>query len=157
MGKNILILILLAAVALLGYKLYMYRNGYKSLMTAQEAASGKPNGTPRTPPPILKKGDDLMKSALAKYAEPIFPGELSDKAKVALNGFDMTMITNSDGSTTIKLTSKDQDDQSQIYTVKKGETLYFVEMSSGDDKNDGHDTNLRDDYGVIVDSNGLVQ
>ena len=157
MGKNILIVVLLGVVGLLGYKLYMYRNGYKSLMTAQEAAVGKPGGATRTPPPMLKKGDELMNSSLAKYASIIFPGTLSDKAKMAINGFDYKSEVQTDGSTVITLTSKDSDDQSQVYTVKKGESLYFVEMSSGDDKNDGHDANLRDDYGIIVDSNGMVQ
>jgi hypothetical protein len=42
--------------------------------------------------------------------------------------------------------------------VKPGNTLYFIEMTPADDNVDSDkDLNYRDDYGIIVDANGIVQ
>lgn len=154
MAKNILIVALILLSGFLGYKFYMYRSAYKMLLAQNAPQSNNPR---RTPPPILKKGDEFAKSSIFKYAVQIFPGDLTADAKKALNGFDFKATDMNDGSTQVTLTSKDSDDQSQVYTVKKGETLYFIEMTTGDDKTAGHDANLRDDYGVVVDASGMVQ
>jgi hypothetical protein len=110
----------------------------------------------RPTPPV--KGDKLADSAVAPFAFQVYPGELSVDAKTALIGFDIQTTPNPDGSAIVVFTPKNQDDQKQTFQVPAGQTLYFVEMSKGDDDADsGTDSNLRDDYGVLVDSNGIVQ
>ena len=85
----------------------------------------------------------------------IFPGELSDTAKMYLANFDMNTQAQSDGSTIVSLTPKGGSGPVQKYTVKSDQVLYFVEKFPGDDSND-NDLNMNDDYGVIVDSNGFI-
>lgn len=122
---------------------------------SQSAGGSQPARTPPTP---LTKGTVFSDSPIFKYAHQIAPGMLSDDAKTALNGFTMTQTTDAGGSLVVTLTPKESDDQKQEYSLKSGEKLYFVEMTTGDDQIDSAtDNNLRDDYGVIVDSNGSVQ
>lgn len=118
-----------------------------------EKLSGQNPQAPR--PALLAKGDKFADSPIFKYAYQIAPGDISATTTAALVGFSITKKTLTDGSIQVTLTPKDADDQFQTYTVKTGETLYFVEMSAGDDQGDT-DKNLRDDYGVVVDANGLV-
>lgn len=90
-----------------------------------------------------------------QYAVQIFPGQLSDKAKMYLGNFDMSTQAQSDGSTIVTLTAKGGNGSVQKYTVKSDQVLYFVEKFPGDDKAD-NDMNIKDDYGVIVDVNGYI-
>lgn len=107
---------------------------------------------------ILGKGANLKTSPLYSFAYQIAPGNLSETAKKALNGWDIKTQNNLDGSTTVTLTPKDSDDQSQQYIVKQGNTLYFIEQTPIDDKADSDkDLNYRDDYGIITDQNGIIQ
>lgn len=154
MVKNAIIVFLLVALVIAGYYAVRERGRFHSAIKAlSEAQSAKP-----TPPriPILTKGMKLSVSPISKFAYKIAPGGLSDDAKKVLNGFNIISTNQADGSVLVSLSAKDSGDMSQQYTVKKGNTLYFVEMSSADDK-DNKDLNLRDDYGIIVDSSGIVQ
>jgi hypothetical protein len=108
---------------------------------------------------FLKKGDKLADSPLGQFAFKIAPGDISPETQKIMAGFGaVTSKPADDGSIVVTLTPKDSEDQNQQYTVKKGESLYFVETTPLDDKADqDQDFNYRDDYGVIVDQNGLVQ
>lgn len=148
MGKSLLIILLVAVCAVEGYMLYQKKS--QPIVAIQS----------KTPPriPLLKKGDNFNDSPLKKFAYQIAPGPLSSETKQALVGFQIDSQTQTDGSIVVKLTPKDSDDQNMQYTVKNGETLYFIEMTPVDDKGDqDKDLNLRDDYGVITDANGIVQ
>ncbi len=157
MLKNSLIVVLFVVAAFAGYKWYMYRAAYRQLMA--QAATQSSQKTPTAPLKGLtmpKTGENFSSTPAYSHAYQIFPGQLTSQAQQAINGFDMKTSDLADGSTKITLTSKDQTDQSQSYTVKSGQKLYFVEMVLRDDANTGHDINLHDDYGVIVDGNGMV-
>ena len=43
----------------------------------------------------------------------------------------------------------------QVYTVKTGEKLYFIEKFLQDDQN-GEEKNIKDDTAVLVDTEGYV-
>lgn len=161
MSKNVAILLLTLAALFEGGLLITGRGGSiprrLGLVTVQASVpSGTNSPTPNTKPQILTKGMKLSDSPISKYAYKIAPGELSSDAKTALIGWNMAVQTLRDGSETITLTPKDSDDQKQQYILTKGNQLYFVEMVSGDDQN-GKDQTTRDDYGVIVDGDGVVQ
>ena len=151
MIKNVVIGVLAAAaIAEMGFIVWKIP-GERRVMGVQ--TSSRPAGGP---PPFLTKGMKLAESPTAKFARQIYPGQLSDAAQAALTGWQIDSQPASDGAEIVTLTPTESDDQKQVYTVKTGQTLYFIEMTPADDKGNT-DINLRDDYGVIVDSNGIVQ
>lgn len=153
--KNLIIVVLALLAIGEGYLLYKnYSNKPKSEAT-ETTSSAKPSPAPRIP--FLTKGMKLADWPMSKFAYQIAPGDLSVGAQSALSGWTIKSTSQSDGSLLVSLTPKTSDDQSQQYTVKKGEILYFVEMTPVDDKDVNTDTNLRDDYGVITDAQGIVQ
>lgn len=159
MFKNALIGILVIALVAEGGLLMMKSNRVKQVlgMSTVQGQVISPSPTPaRARPTFLTKGMKLADSPISQYAYKIAPGEMSDEAKAALNGFKISSTTAKDGSIQVSLTPTDSYDQRQQYTVKPGNSLYFIEMTTADDKNSA-DANLRDDYGVIVDANGVVQ
>jgi hypothetical protein len=163
MYKNIVIVILVLVVAVETGYIVMKRGSWYLPATRQGTgqAGAVPSGTPPSgaPKPMMAgKGQKLADSPLAKYAFQIVPGPMSDAATTAMVGFSAKLLTLADGSTQVDLTPKDSDDQYQRYVVKKGEILYFVEMTPADDKADSdRDLNYRDDYGIITDVNGIIQ
>ncbi|HET9946619.1 MAG TPA: hypothetical protein VFQ63_01010 [Patescibacteria group bacterium] len=106
---------------------------------------------------IIGKGTNLKKTPLAQFAYQVAP-TMTDAAKKVITGFSITSQSQSNGSTVVTFTPKDSDDQDQQYTIKSGQTLYFIEQTPVDDKVDqDKDLNYRDDYGIITDANGIVQ
>lgn len=92
-----------------------------------------------------------------KYAYKIFPGTLSATARQAITGFAMTSKNLPDGSTQVTLTAEKPEYRTQSYTVKSGETLYFIEMNLRDDNSEeNEDMNLHDDTAVLVNSQGYI-
>lgn len=109
-------------------------------------------------PQSPKAGDKLADLAISKFAFQVFPGELTTTAKQALIGWEIKTTANADGTTQVILSPKNTDDKQSSYKVATGQTLYFVEMSAGDDDEASNtDSNLRDDYGVLVDEGGIIQ
>lgn len=107
-------------------------------------------------PPV--KGDKLTDSAIFQSAYEVYPGALTDAAKSALIGWDIKTMKNKDGSATVSMVPHNPEDPTNSYTVKAGEKLYFVEMTPADDKAEvNEDNNLRDDYGLIVNADGIIQ
>jgi len=159
MSKNLIILVLvIIVVAETGY-LLMKKGSLRSMIGGDDARiSVIPNRLPTGRLPLPTKGTNLMSSPLAKFAYQIAPDDLSADAKANLVGFSIDKTTQADGSILVKLTPKDSEDQNQQYTVKPGEKLYFIEQTPVDDQADkDKDMNLRDDYGIIVDSKGIIQ
>jgi hypothetical protein len=92
-----------------------------------------------------------------KYAYKIFPGTLSATAQQAITGFTMTSKNLPDGSVQVALTAEKPEYKAQSYTIKTGETLYFIEMNLRDDDNEANeDHNLHDDTAVVVDPQGYI-
>jgi len=89
------------------------------------------------------------------YAYQIFPGVLSADAQKAITGFNLDLKNNQDGSVTMTLNATNQEYQTQEYTMKPGEKLYFIERSLGDDS-DGDEHFLGDDKAVVVNSEGYI-
>lgn len=165
MGKNIVIAVLILAViaegGLLGYfykKSKMPTVVLGSAVSSNLTANQKNHNTPKLPPPpSAMKGTKLMSSPLSTHAYLVFPGDLTDEAKKATNGWQIKTEKNTDGSTDVSFIPMESTDTKQVYTVASGNQLYFVELNLGDDTKPGADINLRDDYGVITDKDGTIQ
>jgi len=156
MYKNAAIAVLVLVVLAEGGYILKLRNDRNALRNFQAM---KTSGSPRPQQPqMLTSGMKLSDSQIAKFAYKVAPGPMDPDAKTALVGWTISTVTNSDKSLTVTFIPKKADDQKQVYTVKTGSNLYFVEMSAGDDHADtDEDTNLRDDYGILVDANGIVE
>jgi hypothetical protein len=94
-------------------------------------------------------------SPLSQNAYLISIPTFDANTKIALSGFNVTKSTLADGSMQIVLNSTNPDYQTQTYTVKSGEKLYFIEANLGDDGNN-NDGNVGDDTAVLVDANGFI-
>lgn len=113
------------------------------------------NSAPR--PVFLHKGDVLANSPMMKYAYEVWPENVAASKNVD-SGMHITIATMPDGSTQVTFTPTDSQDQAQVYHLTQGKKLYFIEQSKADDDMQNNvDKNYRDDYGVIVDANGIVQ
>jgi hypothetical protein len=95
----------------------------------------------------------------ANYANSyqIFPGALTAQAKAAMNGFMTQTQTMADGSAQVAMTATNPEYKNQLYVVKPGYSLYFVEKNSGDDAvSTNTDKFPGDDTAVLVDPQGYV-
>ena len=163
--KNLLIIGLIGVVILeTGYiaKLKLRGDSEENRerpVVAMQSTAPSPRANGERPPMPPVKGDALANSAVAKSAFEVYPTvDDSVAAKASLVGWTIKPVKNKDGSATVSLVPKNPSDPTSSYTVKAGQKLYFVEMSTGDDKaNTDEDANLRDDYGIITDAAGIVQ
>jgi hypothetical protein len=157
MKKNLLIG-LLALVIVLGGFYFVHknsRNDEKQEMAPPRAAGPNAKGGRQM---MVGKGTNLKKSPLFAYAYQVYPEKMSEDTTKAIAGFSVKAETQEDGSAVVTFMPKDDEYQKQVYTVKKGMTLYFIEQTPLDDKNDqDKDLNYRDDYGLITNSDGVVQ
>lgn len=167
--KNVIIGILVIMALTEGYFLMMKKSAPTALGAAtatiattpspQTSGGPRPSGFPGGRPPApLARGDKFVGSAVEKFAHLIAPGTISADSQQYLTGFAVKSTSLEGGDTQVDLVPKDSDDQFQSYVLKPGDSLYFVEMTPVDDKADKDvDANYRDDYGIVVNSQGIVQ
>lgn len=113
------------------------------------ASCGAKTSTTNTPKQKFSGSSDYQ------YAYLISVPTLSAQAETAITGFDLSKLDQADGSTVYELKAKKSGYFDQKYTVKPGESLYFIESSLNDDNGDV-DERLNDDTAVVVDANGYV-
>lgn len=94
-------------------------------------------------------------SPLSQNAYLISGPTFDTNTQTALAGFNVTKKVLADNSTEVTLNSTNPQYQTQTYTVKPGQKLYFIETMSGDDNNN-EDRNLGDDAAILVDANGYI-
>ena len=126
--------------------------------TTDNSATANPSAsTPNQANPVSSNPTPI-KLADSKYVNSAYliSGDTLDTdAKTALSGFIMDKTVNSDGTTTIKLSSSNPDYQNQSYTLQPGQKLYFIETNLRDDGND-NEFNLGDDKALITDADGNI-
>jgi TolA-binding protein len=105
----------------------------------------------------LAPGTKIADSPYASSAYLISgdPSTFDDATKTALSGFTVQRQRLVDGSLRITLTATNPEYQTQIYTLKPDQKLYFIEKALGDDAG-GQDRTPRDDTAVVTDSGGTV-
>lgn len=130
------------------------------------AVSGVPTGMPGKG--LGKRG--MMESVkgtklsdnkfLNPHAYLVYPvdGTLPAQTQAALTAWTVSSTPNADGSTQVTLTpsNTEQEDHKQTFTVTSGEKLYFIELNPKDDQNT-EDARWADDFGILVDANGVIQ
>ena len=169
MNKNIGLIILALIVLAEGAYIFklkrgsfgeeMVESGRSRTTMNQASTSGAPTERPQRPPARPVAGESLANSDVSKSAYEVYPTlDSSAAAKNALVAWTVKATPNKDGSATVSLLPHNPEDPTNVYTVKAGEKLYFVEMNGGDDHADtDNDSNLMDDYGIIVNASGIVQ
>lgn len=88
------------------------------------------------------------------YAYLIAPGSVSPQSRSALDGYNMTVSQQADGSENVQL-SVVGTGRSDAITLTAGQKLYIVETSFGDD-GPNYDGSLADDGFVLVGTTGYV-
>ena len=82
---------------------------------------------------------------------------MDDQAKQATAGFDITKQDLPDGTTQYNLKALNSGYKDQVYVIKPGQKLYFIELFMGDDDSAANQENgMRDDMAVVVDADGNV-
>lgn len=136
MKKNSIIFLIAIIVVALGIWIYS-SSGSNSSQTSQAT------------------NELFSNSPLSKNAYLISTSTYDDNTKKALAGFSVTKNNLPDGSTQITLKAENPEYQTQTYTVKPGEKLYFIENSMSDDTNNTEKF-IGDDHAVLVDANGYI-
>ena len=143
--------VVVAVVLLLGFLLIFKHNGKvrpvaRGAVARQTAYSAPASGRQK-----------LSDSSFAAVSYKIYPGTMSSQAKQAMTGFAMQTKTASDGSALVTLVANKSGYRTQTYTVKTGQSLYFIERMPRDDSL-GQDTDhlFGDDTAVVVDANGYI-
>lgn len=145
MNKNIAWIIVILVV-ILGAWFLLGRT-----TNAPTTTTGQPNQTSQnTNTPQL-----FANSQFAQNAYLISTDNYDAPTKQALSGFRVTKKTLANGSMEITLNATNPEYHTQVYTVKPGEKLYFIERMLGDDTGT-EDLNIRDDTAVLVDASGYI-
>ncbi len=90
------------------------------------------------------------------FAHLISVVNLDRGAQQALSGFQLQRNTMPDGSLNITLKALSSEYVDQDYVVVPGESLYFIDRSSGDDAAPDGERSLADDHAVLVDADGYI-
>ena len=88
------------------------------------------------------------------YSYLIAPGNVSPQSRSALDGYNMTVSQQADGSENVQL-SVVGTGRSDAITLAAGQKLYIVETSFGDD-GPNYDGSMADDGCVLVGPTGYV-
>ncbi|MFB6131286.1 MAG: hypothetical protein ABEJ28_10745 [Salinigranum sp.] len=118
--------------------------------TAASSSSGGSGATTRQSNRVK-----LANTKYAPYAFPISGKTLSSKARRALDGFRRERARINATAVRITLVPYESRYRNYSVVVRKGQTLYFIETSLGDDAPQ-RETQLNDDAPVKVDKNGYV-
>jgi len=102
------------------------------------------------------QGTKLIDEPYFSKAYLISSDTLDTAAQNAISGFSLSKTALADGSVNITLKALNSEYTDRSYTVQPGQSLYFIEMSGGDDSPPNGERYINDDSAVIVDSNGYV-
>jgi hypothetical protein len=92
-----------------------------------------------------------------KNAYLISGATMDDQAKQATAGFDIVKNDLPDGTTQYNLKALSLEYKDQVYIIKPGQKLYFIEMFPGDDDAlNNKENGIRDDMAVVVNADGTV-
>ncbi len=134
---------------------YMAVSGKTSASQSNNTPSAQSSTAATTGSEVAKQL--FQSSSDAQFSYQIFPGTVSAQAKTAMAGFALTTQSMTDGATQVMLSAQNPGYQTQVFTLKTGEKLYFIERMGGDDHAaQDTDTNLGDDKGVVVDASGYI-
>ncbi len=173
-GKGLAVL-MVAAVASIGLAFHGYGNGVTGSTVAlgtsgstgssttattqasppKSASGSKPStvsGSTTTTTPKL--GPVLSSTQYASYAYKLYPGTPSSKAKLATTGFNVK-VTPSGSKVVVAVSLAGSTSSPQTSTIQKGDSVYFIEATFGDDSGNS-DYSGGDDGLVITNPQGRI-
>ncbi|MFA6585620.1 MAG: hypothetical protein WCS86_00465 [Candidatus Paceibacterota bacterium] len=149
MKNSIITIIIIIIIIILGVWLYTASSSTVNIQSNANAPTTIDNNLGGTTAQLFSD------SPLASNAYLISTLTYDANTKKALSGFIVTKKVLTDGSTQYTLKAQDPKYQTQIYTVKPGEKLYFIEQNLSDD-NGSTDKFPGDDTAILVDANGYI-
>lgn len=174
-GSKGLAVLLVAAVSSVGLALHGYGNGgtassvalgtsgssSTSTTATTQANSPKSSSSAKSTPgggstttTTPKLGPVLSSTQYASYAYKLYPGTPSSKAKLATAGFNVK-VTPSGSNIVVSVSLAGSTSSPQTSTIQKGDSVYFIEASFGDDSGNS-DYSGGDDGLVITNPQGRV-
>ncbi len=99
-------------------------------------------------------GPLLSSTQYAPYAFQVYPGPVSQQARVAMAGFSVS-VHSSGASETVSISAAGSTGTAQQSSYPAGDRVYFVETSLGDDSN-AADYNGGDDGIIVTSSDGRI-
>jgi hypothetical protein len=153
MKRNIIIIAVVLIVIVAAYALWN-QNTAPAAAPATSPAPTQTTATNTTSGAPLMQSTGVAFSSSPDYARSheVYPTMASD-AKQALSAFSITTKDLGSGATQVTLTNGAEGYQGQSVVVGPGQSVYFIEKSTGDDS-DTEDSSTRDDYLLAVDAQG---
>lgn len=151
-GMSKILGVTIAVVIIIAAALAVFGWGRTTANVVSNPSSNSPASQQNSAQPAMTK---LSDSQYANYAYLISTDTLSSDAQMAVTGFNIQKASNSDGSVTYSLVAVNPEYQTQTYTLKSGQSLYFIERNLGDDAG-GVENFPGDDMAVVVDANGYI-
>lgn len=112
------------------------------------------NGAGTTTSTTVKLGPVLSSTQYASYAYKLYPGTPSSKAKLATTGFNVK-VTPSGSNLVVSVSLAGSTAAPQTSTIQKGDSVYFIEATFGDDSGNS-DYSGGDDGLVVTNPQGRV-
>lgn len=161
--KSIIISAVVLVVAAAGLFVLTRHRGGAGASAGQTANIATVAVAPVAPPsaarlalPPVATGTLFSASPYAAHAHLIpMTGSFDAATQQSLTGFQVNRQKVVGGSFTVQIASLQMSAAPQVFTVAPGDKLYFVENSLMDDGG-GTERFLADDFGVLVNANGVI-
>jgi hypothetical protein len=122
---------------------------------APAAQTGSSNTPATTNQPVAS--GKFVDQPYYKNAYLISGPTMDAQAKQATAGFAIAKKDMSDGTTQYNLKALKSEYKDQVYVLRPGQKLYFIELFPGDDDVQNNKENgMRDDMAVVVNADGTV-
>ena len=166
MNKTTIVIGLIAVLVIIGgVSFYLNRQSATTANTqvaaVQDSSTGSVTTTVTTSttttsgvPLMQSTGQPFAQYAYVSSAHEIFPTPAADATK-ALGAFSFSKTDLGGGAFRITLTNSNEGYKGQSVVVGSGQTVYFIERSTGDDS-DAEDSVTTDDILVAVDAQGNI-
>ena len=162
MNKKAIVIGIIGIIVIVGVVSLVLNNLGTTVSTTPTTVTTQTQAT-STPSPVSSSSTvPLMQSTTALFtqyknyskAHEIFP-TLATSTKQAMGAFSYTKTSLGSGTYKITLTNNAEDYSGQSVTVTTGQSVYFIEPSTGDDSA-SEDSITTDDSLVAVDAQGYI-
>jgi hypothetical protein len=122
--------------------------------TSSSPAAPKSTGNGSTTTTTVKLGPVLSSTQYASMAYKLYPGPVSAKAKLAMAGFNVK-VTPSGNQAVVSVSLATSSAAPQTSTIQKGDSVYFIDATLGDDSGNA-DYSGGDDGLVVTNPQGRI-
>lgn len=129
-------------------------SGSQTATSSSSAAAPKTTANGSTTTTTVKLGPVLSSTQYASMAYKLYPGPVSAKAKLALAGFNVK-VTPSGNQAVVSVSLATSSAAPQTSTIQKGDSVYFIDATLGDDSGNS-DYSGGDDGLVVTNPQGRI-